>query len=365
MPTLTGLLELANKARAAKRECGTSFLSQLADFYALRRSPNLLGPSEYYEYRLYDPAISKEAKQTFIGYKTERIYEKLNDPSWHGTANDKILYEQVMRTCHFQIPRTTAIFHPWRTAGTYCKDIRTLDDLGRYLSSVDTFPLFVKPIHGLFGRGTNVIRAYDPVSNVLQVADGSRIGLRDFHTWLESNSRAGMLFQEMIRPAESVRKICGDRLSSVRMIVLCEDSGPRLFRANWKICTGSNIVDNTDGWKNGNVVAAVDHLSGRVFAAFRGVAGVRKPIDAHPDTGAGLIGIQVPEWDAMKAYVETAAKAFYGLRFQAWDIAATSEGVCGIEVNLATLHTVYATQLVSGQGFLDARFAQALESLQH
>lgn len=360
MSIISKLLNLTKRSHNAKQESGVGYLRQLGEFIALARSPNLIGPSEYFDYRLYDPALSAQEKRQFLGYKAERTYSRLNHASWHGTANDKILFEQVMITAGFAVPKTLAIYHPWRVAGPYCLHIRTRDGLGNFLAGLTEFPIFVKPVHGLFGRGANVIVRYDAAKKTVATHDNPRMSLEEFHNWIETNTKVGMLFQKMMVPSPEVQQVCGSRLSGVRMNVLCDSNGPRLFRANWKLCTGNNIVNNIEDWTNGNVMAAVDHTTGFITAARRGIGGEPVAVDEHPDTRAPLIGAKVPNWDAMRSFVEDAARAFPGLRFQAWDIAATEDGICAIELNLATLHTVHATQLVSHQGFLDKQLSKAL-----
>lgn len=351
---------LVSRARSAKLKTGVGYLRQVYEILTLRGAPNFLGSSEYFDYGLFDPTVPMGAKQEFLGYKAEKIYSKLNQGSWHGTANDKIMFEQVMQSCGFKIPTTLALFHPWRTGSTSCHHVRTLAELGAFFADVTTFPLFVKPVHGLFGRGTMLVHGFNKDSQTVATDEDSSISLPNFFKWLTDNSRAGMLFQSMLVPSHDVQAVCGNRVSSVRMIVLVSDDGPKLFRANWKICTGKNIIDNTEGWTNGNIVAAVDPNSGWIEAAYQGIEGRRIPVGHHPDTKEKLTGRSVPNWGDMKLFVESCARAFPGLGFQAWDIAATTEGSCAIELNLATFHTVQATQLVSGKGFWDERLSKVL-----
>ena len=353
------LLRLIRRSRDAKARSGVGYVRQMVQIMSLARKPNLIGPDEYFEYCLYDPKFSLAERREFVGYKAERFYSKLNLSSWDATANDKVLFEQVMLASGFSSPKNLALFHPWRIANPDCEHIRNVDHLHCFLSGAE-FPLFVKPVHGLFGRGTAVIEQYDSDKRALVLSGGQELFLDEFFLWLQSSTREGMLFQRMLIPSQEVVNVCGERLSSVRMIVLCDQDRPSLFRANWKLCTGENVVDNTDGWRNGNIVAAVDHVSGMIQRAYRGLNGTRIEVSEHPDTKTPLIGLRIPHWDEMKTYVESIAKVFPGVRFQAWDIAATSTGICALELNLATFHTVHATQLVSHKGFLDDRLVRVL-----
>ena len=133
MSSLSRLVELFNRANEAKLATGVGYLRQLREFYPLTRAPNFLGPSEYFDYRLYEPSLTSAAKRQFVGYRSERIYSRLNTSSWHGAANDKVLFEQVMIAAGFKTPKTLAIYQPWRVAGEYREHVSPREDPMRLL----------------------------------------------------------------------------------------------------------------------------------------------------------------------------------------------------------------------------------------
>lgn len=362
MKLIGKISELLNNANAAKRKSGKNLIAQFQEIKSLASAPNLLSPSEYYQFGLYDDSVFNQAsKSQFLGYKAQRLYEKLNHPAWHALANDKLAFHSMMQANGFKIPQIFAIFHNGNRLYNHALSLRNGEDIGEFFQRQEHYPLFIKPVHGVFGKGTFLVKAYDQKHQALILNDNKHLPLTAFINALSQYQDEGVIFQEKLEPSEAVRDYCGDRLSSVRLIVLMHKDGPRLFRAAWKIPVDNNIVDNTDGWTNGNIVGVVDRKTGYVSDAFCGTKekGIHN-ITHHPNTNSKLTDIQVPHWDELSEYVLKAAPLFYGIGFQGWDVVSTSKGIMSLEVNLVTMSTVLALQLVHRQGFLDSDLKQAL-----
>ena len=56
----------------------------------------------------------------------------------------------------------------------------------------------------------------------------------------------------------------------------------------------------------------------------------------HPDTGAKIDGVVVPNWDEVKNKILQVAKKFPYIKFVAWDIVVTDDGITVIEGNTST-----------------------------
>lgn len=73
----------------AKRTSGRGLLSQYVEMARLRRLPNRISPSEYYDFDLYDDRkLDWAAKRRFLGWQSP-VITGLQPPSWHALANDK------------------------------------------------------------------------------------------------------------------------------------------------------------------------------------------------------------------------------------------------------------------------------------
>ena len=94
----------------------------------------------------------------------------------------------------------------------------------------------------------------------------------------------GYLFQEMLRPHAALGR-CRPRLSTVRLIILLEDTGPAILHALCKIPVGDNPADNF--WRPGNLSAALDP-GGRVIRVVQGAGPEQRELDVIPIPAAGF-----------------------------------------------------------------------------
>ncbi len=168
---------------------------------------------------------------------------------------------------------------------------------------------------------------------------------------------AGFLVQRRLAAAEDLASRFGPRLWSARLLVLVTPAGPVIHRAVAKIATGTNPADNF--WRPGNRLGAIDLANGRIIRVVHGT-GIDLVVDApHPDTGANIVGIVIPEWQKLTALVRTASQVFAGIRTQSWAVALSAVGPVFLELNYGgdlNLH-----QLAHGEGVLDDVYSSHLQ----
>ena len=133
----------------------------------------------------------------------------------------------------------------------------------------------------------------------------------------------------------------------------------RACYAIWKIPVGNNAADNF--WREGNMLGLVDIESGRVTRVVQGIGPDQREVEVHPDSGARIIGADLPDWGALTSLCLKHAASLSGLRLQAWDIAMCPEGPVAMEVNIGG--DVNLPQLASGAGLLDDRFREFLDGI--
>jgi hypothetical protein len=119
----------------------------------------------------------------------------------------------------------------------------------------------------------------------------------------------------------------------MRIAVVRDEMGPEVVYAEWKIVTGSNVVDNQASWTTGNLMAEIDWDSGRVKRAVEGDWPRVRVFSKHPDTGRQLVGFVIPHWREAIELALRAAAIFPLIRIQHWDIAITDRGPYFLEVN--------------------------------
>jgi hypothetical protein len=202
-----------------------------------------------------------------------------------------------------------------------------------FIQNKMSYPFFAKPIRRAHGVGAIAVNCFDPGNNTLLIRTGEQIRVHDFVTNLFHVDRSGYLFEECIAPHPAVREICGDSLSTIRMIVLLSDDGPRLLHAIWRIPRGSNMTDSFAGGTTGNLFGRIDIKTGRVVEVVQRISPYRSLTGVHPDSGKPVTGVTLPNWEDTVELCLSTATALPELRLQSWDVAMCPDGPYLIELN--------------------------------
>lgn len=348
-------LAMAGQARA---QSGVGVMRQWAEILGLRFGESQLGVSEYYNYRLFDRRLSDDDRRQFAGYRREsRVDRLLNKDYWRAVANDKLVFYAALRGLGFPYPRVRAVCHPVGRFFPDATDIRTADELRRFLSET-SYPIFLKPIHGSFGRGACSADAFDAAQDALVLGNGKTWSLHEAAATMLAPATAGYIVQDLVEPHAAIREFCRATASSVRMVVVHGPRGTEVFRCAWKIPVGRNMSDNFMHGASGNLLAAVDPVSGRVQRVITGPGLGLREVERHPDTGQALRDTVLPNWGQMRDICLSAATCFPGLRLQNWDVAIGQSGPVILEVNVEGSMDLH--QLAGGRGILDQTLRDAL-----
>jgi len=350
--------ELAAWMVLAKKRFKKGYLAQYFDIRRLKKSFGRLSAGEYYLYRLF--AKDRAAQEEFLGSDARgEIYRSANDPKWIPVESSKIETGKLLRSHGLPVPRDYALYHPSAdTKGV--RSLRSKEEVATFLRSGMPYPFFSKLLAGTNGVGVVAARSYDQASDQLLLAGDKSVEVDDFVAWISGFFDQGYLFQELLEPHAEVERICGHRLSSVRAMVLYEDDGePELYCTVWKIPVGDNVADNA--WHKGNLLAAVDIETGGVTRVVAGFGAQEHEVEDHPDTGRRIKGMTLPDWDRLRALCDASARAFPGLRLQAWDVALTDRGPVMVEINGAGGFTI--PQRAAGKGLMAGRLRDFIEHL--
>jgi hypothetical protein len=148
-----------------------------------------------------------------------------------------------------------------------------------------------------------------------------------------------------------LRAVGGDRLATVRTLMLNAPQGPILHRAVCRFPTGTNMVDNFKHGQLGNLLASVDPADGTVRRVIVGTGMEMREPDHHPDTGQPLSGVRLPDWNTLVEVCRAATAVMSGMRIQGWDIALSERGPLLLEVNFLGDFDLY--QIADGRGLAD------------
>lgn len=316
--------------------------------------PGRLSLDEFLYYGLHARDATPEELARFTGKAVQtRLHARCNSREWFAVANDKLLLHHLMKGAALPHPELQAVY--LRGADETAQDepvLPTRERLRRFLEQKARYPLFAKPIQGMYSIGAVCLEGCRD-GQLLRRA-GSSVSFDAFADYVERIDERGYLFQDLLEPHPAWRERFGPTLPSARVMVLVGDDGPELHMATLKVPDGSHDADNF--WREGNLLAAVDLDDGAIGRPVRGVADRREELAEHPLTGGAFDGFTLPDWDAARRLTLRAAGLVPGIRTQGWDVCFTDRGPVLLELNFGgdlNLH-----QLSHGRGVLSERYAR-------
>lgn len=288
----------------------------------------------------------------------------LNDNYWRAVANDKVLNYALLVHYGFPVPETLATYSPsGRKIANECL-IRTEDELRHYLSADLLFPVFVKPIHGTYGRGTFCLQSVLNNSDAYLDSRGQAVNRHEFLAACLNKHYGGMLFQKRLVQHPEVAALVGPTVSCVRVIIaLGLDGPPEVVLAFWKIGRNKNITDNFCMGESGNLLAWVNVNTGIVQRVITGLWPTGAERLDHPDTNARLVGAHLPDWTQALTLCCKAAELLPGLRLQHWDLAFSDQGPVLMELN--TEADLGVPQYLGRSAFVTERIDALMSSRSH
>jgi len=344
---------LLKNAHFTFQKTGKSLHSQFYELIWLRLGLSKLGADDYYLYKLYDDSLySFKDKTQFIGWRTSmKIDKALNHDESRVFANDKLEFSMKMSNAGLRTPKILAVFNEDNIPISSVNQLSTTDEASTFLRMKNIYPVFIKPVHGTYGRGGFSAITVCTSNSTLKIGDGSQRSISEVIDQFKQKWAKGYIIQELLTPHSEVVSLIGQRLSSLRVIVILTHGKPHIFRAVWKLTAGRNMSDNFMHGKLGNLIANVNPENGNVTNVTGMRDGKMVPMNTHPDTGANLTGISVPLWTDVVEYCKQSSSLFPGLKMQHWDIAICPEGPIALEVNVEG--SVDLHQLASRKGIYD------------
>lgn len=302
------------------------------EIWQMMSGPGALHPNEYFYYGLHGDDLSETEKRRFVGKNVQgKLHTKCNDMAWRAVADNKQLFYAAMKGYGFPVPETVAVFS---TAGLAWpgRTLRSREQLVDFLRDAQGYPLFAKPVDGIYSVGTLGIASVAADDDVLVLTTGERLPIGQCADYMSGISEAGYLFQVPLSPHQQLQQAFGTAtLPTVRFLVAVSGAGAEVISAVCKIPAQGNMADNF--WRRGNMLGAIAPDSGEVLRVVCGTGLDAKELREHPDTHRPIQGMVLPDWQEAKAICLSAAATLPGIRTQSWDIALSDAGPTIIETN--------------------------------
>ena len=337
-----------------------SALKVMREYATLAFGPGQVSFSDYTKLRLFDDAFyAGSDKRTVVGQRRNFDIDLTINyrHDWMGLFSNKVASASYLAAHGFPTIPVSAIYAK-DLAGASHVVARNKDDLRAFLVNEANYPLFGKPIEGIQSLGSIGLKRYLPGTDSLETIDGREVPLDHFMLDIDQHYGHGYLFQKFLTPHPAIRTVCGDRPATVRIVTLACEGEPKVFRACWKIPTGSNVADNY--WRPGNLLAQIDLASGRVQRVTSGTGLDLTEHTHHPDTKAQLVGMEVPNWTRLSQTAAEAARLMRHMPLIGWDMALLETGPVIVEMNEKP--DFFLNQLADGRGVLDEELTTFIKS---
>jgi hypothetical protein len=324
---------IAENLKRAAAETGAPPMHLMRDYSRLAFGPGKISFEDYVKYRLFDDAwLAGADKAEFVGALRNRdlIIEINYRHDWLGLLCNKISSESFLAAYGLPTIAPLAVFAPNMTIASD-KILLSREALRAFLLDQRHYPIFGKPVESRQSLGALALLDCDAASGELIAVGDRRLKIETTLDDIEKHYGDGYLFQKMLKPRRELIPLIGERLATVRILTIATPDGPQAFRAAWKMPARDNVADNF--WRTGNLLAGLDFDTGRVLRVTTGFGFDMKDVTHHPDTGAALIGLQVPDWEKMKTVAVEGAKVLRHFGIVGWDMAATDDGPIIVEAN--------------------------------
>ncbi len=267
--------------------------------------------------RLYVPPFTQVAR----GHRINGVYDIV--------INNKAIHHLLMKAADLPCPAHLALV---QEGGIQLPD-------GRYLpattNSVEHLAenrpgIVIRPVKGMKGLGLLFVQS----SPVGLTANQEAVSAEKIDKLLRSLAPA--VITEMVLPSEYSRALYPRTVNTIRFVTLWDyDRGePFVAAATQRIGTSRSYpADNFRGGLGG--VSSDLDLEAGITGPARGLDRAYQLFESstHPETGARVEGLSVPNWDRMTAAFLEGARTFHAAPMLAWDVATTENGFSVVEVN--------------------------------
>lgn len=144
----------------------------------------------------------------------------------------------------------------------------------------------------------------------------------------------GVVVQERLRNHEALTALCGEALSTCRVVTVLNEHGePEVVELLWRFATRPDaVVDNFNA--GGTFWIACDMETGEIGHGIDpGSTEHQAVLSVHPLTGKPMAGEHHPFWPEIRAFALAGHRKLNDLILVGWDIAMTPDGPTAIEIN--------------------------------
>ena len=295
-------------------------------------------PGEAFECGLLNPALpASMIKGSISRSRLVAVQRKVNPMAWESALYNKGVFYHICLAAGLPVPALYAVI-PRKVRGwtSFGRMPRTSVEWEEFFVRDCPQSFVIKPCRSEYGVG---LFFAERQGDRFLLNDGTSLTSRELVGKILDNPEFdSYVIQERIHNSPELAPLGEVRgVHSFRVVTLIGDDGEaRVVAADMKIITGDNVASNLAHGSRGNYIADIDRDTGclRTVLAIDIRNGGYKKLSHHPETGADLEGLRIPQWGCITALAKKAAAVFSPVGTIGWDIALRETGPCIMEGNI-------------------------------
>lgn len=262
----------------------------------------------------------------------KKQYAAFTSPEARVLADDKLRFFAHCHAHGLQTPPVLAVITAQADSGSVVPHAYSAQALATLLP---TGGYFIKPGRGSHGEGAFSLRV---AGSELRWSGKTGSHADFFAACLAALQHTdSLIVQPKLVNHEQILQFTSARgLSTIRVVTVRSAGGIDIIGACMRIIVGDAEVDAFRHGAAGNLVAAVDIVSGMLNTG-RGSSSTAWPTmrdaERHPISRAGIAGFKLPYWNEVIALSKKAHASVAGLQTVGWDVAITDNGPMLVEAN--------------------------------
>lgn len=280
---------------------------------------------------LYD--LDEESRHRYVSEYQRELTRPLNG-DWKDALDNKLHFHRLLEPFEERRPAVYGYLKRGRFLPVDAPDAEPTTEVGeRVREQLDeSGRLVVKPTRGTTGSRVLVCSAIEDGYRI----NGEEHSCESFAARVEALD--DYLVSAFVEQASYADDLYPDATNTLRVLTMWDPKTDEPFVTFTMQRIGTERSAPVDNWSKGGLTASVDLESGELS---RGVhfpySGRLEWHDDHPETGAPIAGVKVPNWSAIRDGIVEMAANYPQIPYIGWDVVVTDTGeFTVIEANSCT-----------------------------
>lgn len=289
---------------------------------------------EYFEFNMTSSQMDLNTKFNYLTRNRQlQYYHSTHNNYFDVLLNNKLIFKDLCISYNFPVPNLLSSFAV--TNNNISDLVISLKDI---FNSITIFPIIIKPVYGLCGKGIFKVDSYDNNCNSIHIS-GFRKNLSDFAQYLLELDFREYIIEDFIKQHEVLQLIFSNAANTVRVQTFNYNNNIIIAGALLKYGTGDTCVDNIGKNQLYSIINTEKGITTKTLKINGNTISDTlrddyiEYLDVHPDSNRWVTGIHIPHWADVLALTYSISNKFNMFTSIGWDIAIGKHGPIVLEGN--------------------------------